>query len=114
MEGVGGQLWRIQSPNGNVTTLTSNRPDNLPAQYEFVTPTLDEYTGLIVFNITSIWSGTTFQCIAFTPANEEEQNNSSTVVTLEVEGECKMSVYISQPFHFRHSITPNCTEKKNL
>ena len=90
VEGVGGQLWRIQSPNGNVINLTSNMPDNLPSQYEFVTPTLDEYTGLIVINTTSIWNGTTFQCIAFTPANEEQQNTSAPAVTLEVGGKCRI------------------------
>ena len=90
VEGVGGQLWRIQRPNGNVTNLTSNMPENLPSQYEFVSPTLDEYTGLIVFNTTSIWNGTTFQCIAFTPANEEQQNASAAAVTLEVGGKCRI------------------------
>ena len=90
VKGVGGQLWRIQSPNGSLITLTSNMPDNLPAQYGFVSPTLDEYTGLIVFNTNSTWNGTTFQCIAFTPANEEERNTSAAAVTLEVGGECKI------------------------
>ena len=90
MEGVGGQLWRIQSPDGSVTILRSNMPEDLPADYEFISPTLHEYTGLQVFNISSQWNGTTFQCIAFTPANEEEQNDSATAVTLEVGGECKI------------------------
>ena len=87
VQGVGGQLWRIQSPDGDVIRLASNMPDNLPSQYEFVSPTLDEYTGLMVFNTNSTWNGTTFQCIAFTPANEEEQNTSSAAVILEVGGE---------------------------
>ena len=91
-EGVGGQLWSIQYPNGTLTTLVSNMPDNLPADYEFITPSFDEYTGIIVSNISSDWNGTTFQCIAFTPANIEEQNTSAAVVTLEVGGKWKMCV----------------------
>jgi len=80
-----------------MTKLISNEPDMVPACYKWVSPTLDEYTGLMVFNITSSWNGTSFQCIAFTPANEEEQNNSSAVVTLEAGGEYTM-FYITQRF----------------
>ena len=86
MEGVGGQLWRIQSPNGTVTILSSSMPDSLPPGYELISPYRDEYTGLRVLNTSSTWNGTTFQCIAFTPASEEEQNNSAPPVTLEVGG----------------------------
>ena len=85
--GFGGQLWRIQSPNGTVTTLSSSMPDNVPLGYELVSPHRDEYTGLRVLHTSSTWNGTTFQCIAFTPANEEEQNTSATAAMLEVGGE---------------------------
>ena len=86
VEGVGGQLWRIHNPDGTQTTLMSNMPDNLPADYEFLSLCSDEYTGIMVSNIDSDWNGTTFQCIAFTLANIEEQNTSAAVVTLEVGG----------------------------
>ena len=93
VEGVGGQLWNISHPNGTLTTLVSNMPDHLPPDYEFISPSLDEYTGISVSNINSDWNGTTFQCIAFTPANIEEQNTSAATVTLEVEGEwCRVCV----------------------
>ena len=92
MKGVGGQLWRIQYPNGTVITLSSSMPDNLPAGYEFTSSSPDGYTGLHLLDANPNWNGTTFQCIAFTPANEEEQNNSATAVTLEVGGEYRMCV----------------------
>ena len=86
MEGVGDQLWRIQNPNGTVTNLSSNMPGVVPAGYEFISPFLDVYTGLRVLNTTSIWNGTTFQCIAFDPSDIERQNNSAAADTLEVGG----------------------------
>ena len=91
--GVGGQSWRIHNPDGNLTTtLVSNMPDNLTAGYQFISPSMDEYTGIMVCNISSDWNGTTFQCIAFTPHNLTEQNTSAATVTLEVEGKCRMCV----------------------
>ena len=90
IEGVGGQLWKIEFPNGSITTLISNTADSIPVQYEFISPTTDEYTGIMVFNTNSRWNGTTFQCIAFTPANEDEKNDSAAAVTLEVGGECRL------------------------
>ena len=96
MEGVGGQLWRIQSPNGTVITLSSSMPDNLPAGFEFISPYPDEYTGLRVLDTNPHWTGTTFQCIAFTPSNTEQQNTSAATVTLEVGGECRMCVLSSK------------------
>ena len=89
MVGVGGQLWRIQSPNGAVTTLSSSMPDSLPPGYELISPHTDEYTGLRVLDTNSTWNGTTFQCIAFTPLDTREQNDSAAAVTLEVGGECR-------------------------
>ena len=92
VEGVGGQLWSIHNPDGTLTTLASNMPENLPEEYEFISPSFDEYTGIVVSNISSTWNGTTFQCIAFTPANIEERNTSAAPVTLEVGGKCRMCV----------------------
>ena len=89
MEGVGGQLWMIRKPNGTVTNLSSIMAEVLPAGYEFVAPFLDDFTGLRVLNTTSIWNGTTFQCIAFDPSNLERQNDSAAAVTLEVGGKCR-------------------------
>ena len=86
VEGVGGQLWKIKLPNETVITLRSTTPHMVPAGYEFISPSLDEYTGIMVSNTTQNWNGTTFQCIAFTPANEKEQNSSSAKVVLEVGG----------------------------
>ena len=88
MDGVGGQLWRVNFQNGTIRRLISNMPDNVPGHYEFISPSLDEYTGIEVLNTTSLWNGTTFQCIAFTPANEEERNYSAAAVILEVGGKC--------------------------
>ena len=92
VEGVGGQLWKINNTDGTQTLLRSNRPNDLPADYEFISPSFDEYTGIRVFNISSNWNGTTFQCIAFTPANAEQRNASAATVTLEVEGKCRTCV----------------------
>ena len=70
-------------------------PNNLPRDYEFISTSIDEYTGIQVFNISSNWNGTTFQCIAFTPANTEQRNASAATVTLEVEGKPRTcSIYI--------------------
>ena len=88
MVGVGGQLWRINFQNGTIGRLISNMPDNVPGHYEFRSSSLDEYTGIEVLDTTSRWNGTTFQCIAFTPANEEERNDSAAAVILEVGGKC--------------------------
>ena len=89
VEGVGGQLWMIRNPNGTVTNLSSIMPDMVPAGYEFVAPFLNDFTGLRVLNTTSIWNGTTFQCIAFDPSNLGRQNDSAAAVTLEVGGKCR-------------------------
>ena len=88
MEGPSGQMWRIQAPDGTVTTLSSNIPDMVPADYEFISPFQNVYTGLRVLNTHSTWNGTTFQCIAFDTSNVERQNDSAAAVTLEVGGEC--------------------------
>ena len=88
-EGPGGQMWRIQTPDGTITTLTSNIPDMVPADYEFISPFVYVFTGLQVLNTNSTWNGTTFQCIAFDTSNVERQNNSAAAVTLEVGGERK-------------------------
>ena len=89
MPGLAGQMWRIQTPDGTVTTLSSNIPNMVPADYEFIAPhNIDDFIGLRVLNTTSTWNGTTFQCIAFDPSNLERQNNSASAVTLEVGGKC--------------------------
>ena len=89
MEGPGCQMWRIQTPGSTVTTLRSNMPGMVPADYEFISPYVNVYTGLRMLNTNSTWNGTTFQCIAFDTSNEERQNNSAAAVTLEVGGECR-------------------------
>ena len=89
VEGAGSQLWRIQTPDGTITNLSSNIPDMVPADYEFISPFQNVYTGLRVLNTNSTWNGTTFQCIAFDPSNVTRQNDSAAAVTLEVGGECK-------------------------
>ena len=90
VEGVGGQMWRIQAPDGTVTNLRSNIPDMVPADYEFIAPhNINDFTGLRVLNTSSTWNGTTLQCIAFDPSNVTRQNNSAAAVTLEVGGECR-------------------------
>ena len=88
-EGPGGQMWRIQTPDGTITILSSNAPDMMPADYEFISPFENVYTGLRVLNTTSTWNGTTFQCIAFDTSDVERQNDSAAAVTLEVGGECR-------------------------
>ena len=87
MVGAGSQMWRIQTPDGTVTTLWSNTPGVVHADYEFISPFENVYTGLRVLNTNSTWNGTTFQCIAFDPSNLGRQNNSAAAVTLEVGGE---------------------------
>ena len=96
LEGVGSQLWRIQTPDGTVTNLSSIMPHMVPAGYEFISPYVNVYTGLRVLNTNSTWNGTTFQCIAFDPSNVERQNNSAAAVTLEVGGECRKVIGISK------------------
>ena len=89
MPGLAGQMWRIQTPDGTVTNLSSNIPDMVPADYEFIAPhNINDFIGLRVLNTTSTWNGTTFQCIAFDPSNLERQNNSASAATLEVGGKC--------------------------
>ena len=93
MEAVGGQLWRIHYPDGTLTTISSNMPDMVPAGFELIShPSLNIFTGLRVLDTNSTWNGTTFQCIAFTPANIHEQNDSAVEVTLEIGGECRTCV----------------------
>lgn len=79
-------MWRIQTPDGTVTTLSSNMPSMVPAAYELISPFLNEFTGLRVKDTDSTWNGTTFQCIAFVPTNIGRQNHSAAAVTLEVGG----------------------------
>ena len=86
--GPGGQLWRIQTSDGTTTKLYSTMLNEVPPGYGFIETPLKEFTGLGVQDTNSSWSGSTFQCIAFTPANADELNNSSEPVTLEVGGEC--------------------------
>ena len=89
MNGAGGQLWRIQNPDGTVTSLSSSMPSMVPAGYEFIA---NQYTGLRLLDTNSTWNGTTFQCIAFNPTDAREQNNSAAAVTLEVGSECRMHI----------------------
>jgi len=70
--------------------LSSNKPHRVPTGFEFISPYTDEFTGLQILDTNSTWNGTTFQCIAFNLANEEEQNNSAEAVTLKVGGDCRM------------------------
>ena len=86
--GAGGQLWRIQNPDGTVTSLSSSMPSMVPAGYEFITSLVNQYTGLRLLDTNSNWNGTTFQCIAFNPTDAREQNDSAAAVTLEVGSEC--------------------------
>ena len=93
MEAVGGQLWRIQYPDGTVTTISSNMRDIVPAGYELISPpSSNVFTGLRVLDTNSTWNGTTFKCIAFTPANVHEQNDSAKEVILEVGGEYRTCI----------------------
>ena len=84
--GTGGQLWRIHFLNGTTLTISSNEPINVPREYQLISPFKDEYSGLRVLDTNPTWNGTTFQCIAFTPENVGEQNDSAAAVTLEVGG----------------------------
>ena len=90
VEGPGGQLWRIQPPYGTRNCLYSTRPHEVPPSYEFIEIDTNIYSGLRVIDTNSTWNGTTFQCIAYTPINEEVRNYSSEPVTLEVGGECRI------------------------
>ena len=103
MPGHASQIWNIQTPDGTVTTLRSNIPDMVPVDYEFIAPpNMNDFTGLQVHNTTSTWNGTTFQCIAFDPSNEERQNDSAAAVTLEVGGECKKILGVHEKVYQRH------------
>ena len=86
VNGAGGQLWRIQYPDGTVISLSSSMPSMVPAGYKLISSFVNRYTGLRVLDTNSTWNGTTFQCIAFTPLDTREQNDSSAAVTLEVGG----------------------------
>ena len=91
VDGPGSQLWRIQTPDGNVIELSSSNPSTARSLgYEFISPHQHVYTGLRVLATKSTWNGTTFQCIAYTPSNIARQNNSAPAVTLKVGGECKI------------------------
>ena len=90
VEGVGGQMWRIQNPDGTVITLSSSMPNRVPGGFELISPSLNEFTGLRVKDTNSSLNGTTFQCIAFNPTNVGERNDSAAAVTLEVGGECSI------------------------
>ena len=88
--GPGGQLWRIQTSDGTTTELYSTMLDEVPPGYKFIETSPNEFTGLSVYDTNPRWSGSTFQCIAFTPANADDLNNSSEPVTLEVGGEYRI------------------------
>ena len=90
VNGAGGQMWRIQTPDGTMISLSSSMPSMVPAGYELISSFFNQYTGLRLLDTNSNWNGTTFQCIAFTPADVREQNHSATAVTLEVGGECRI------------------------
>ena len=87
VNGAGGQLWRIQPPDGTTISLSSSMPSMVPAGYKLISSFLNQYTGLRVLDTNATWNGTTFHCIAFTPLDTREQNDSATAVTLEVGGE---------------------------
>ena len=91
---VGGQMWRIQHPDGRNMSLWSNIPSSVPAGYELISPLEIHnhyYTGLRLFDTNSTWNGTTFQCIAFHP-NNNSLNDSAAAVTLEVGSEYRICV----------------------
>ena len=92
LNGAGGQMWRIQNPDGTVTSLSSSMPSRVSAGYEFITSFVNQYTGLRLLDTNSAWNGTTFHCIAFNPTDAREQNNSAAAVTLEVGSECRMHI----------------------
>ena len=103
--GVAGAKWRIQKPDGTVTNLWSNNPCMVPAGYKFIAPyNMNDYTVLQVLNTSSTWNGTTFQCIAFDPSNEKQQNNSAASVTLEVGGECRKIVDVHEKVYHRQAL----------
>ena len=90
-EVAGGQLWKIQTPDGQSMTLISNMPSMVPTGYEFIQTPHHESTGIRVKNTNSNWNGTTLQCIAFNLSNVHQQNDSAPVATLEVGGECNFT-----------------------
>ena len=93
VDGPGGQLWRINTTDGNVTELYSTNPSSArPLGYEFISTDTHVYTGLQVLDTDSTLNGTTFQCIAYTPSNTSRQNHSASAVTLKVGGECRIFV----------------------
>jgi len=92
--GPGGQMWRIQHPDGRNLSLCSNKPGSVPAGYELISPLEKHdyyYTGLRLFDTNSTWNGTTFQCIAL-DVNNHSLNDSAAAVTLEVGSECRICV----------------------
>ena len=106
MQGLAGEKWRIQTPDGTVTNLWSDMPHMVPDGYEFIAPhNMNDFTGLRVHNTNSTWNGTTFQCIAFDPSNVERQNDSAAAVTLEVGGECRKIVDVHEKVYQRHALT---------
>ena len=91
--GPGGQLWKIHTTNGTTEELYSTISEDFPASYELMYTEendIEVVSGLLVCNTDSTWSGTTFQCIAYTPLDIGIRNNSSEPVTLEVGGECRI------------------------
>ena len=91
--GAGGQLWKIKKPDGTVDEIRSNHRASVNSTcYEFLYS--DEYIGLRVLCTSSSWNGTTLQCIAFTPANESQQNPAPAVL-LEVGGVCRICVKLT-------------------
>ena len=101
MQGLAGEIWRIQTPDGTVTNLSSNMPHMVPTGYEFISLFVNVYTGLRVLNTNSTWNGTTFQCIAFKTSNVERQNNSAAAVTLELGGECRKILGVHEKVYQR-------------
>ena len=96
MDGPGSQLWRIKTPDGNVTELYSTNPSSARLLgYEFISQHQHVYTGLRVLNTNSTWNGTTFQCIAYTPSNTTRVNDSAAAVTLKVGGKCRLCVCLN-------------------
>ena len=88
---VGGQLWRIQTPNGTVTNVRSTNLATAMAPFKFINSQYkNEYTGLRVTDTDLTWNGTTFQCIAYASTNLSKQNDSAPAVTLKVEGGCRI------------------------
>ena len=105
MDGPGGQLWRILTPDGKVTELYSTNPSSARSLgYEFISSHMHVYTGLEVLHTDSTWNGSTFQCIAYTPSNTTRQNNSAAPVTLRVGGECRICVFLKAKAVHRWSI----------